>query len=369
MNSSESLKTKNSYRNKTKLSIILLLVSAILFFMAKYIGGFSNLYYKYIYLILVNTIARAFSLVPISVYEIILYAFCAFVIIKIIMFIYLKLRERITFKEIILKSITDMFIYLSLFIFLNVISQGINSFKDDFVQLTNLNINDTSEEKLIELCEYLKNNINELDNKIDKDDLGFLKLDNNVKQHRIENMENLGETYFCLQGFYPNPKPYIFSKIMSYQLLEGETTFTIEANYNNDMPKWNVPSTICHELSHIRGFNNEDEANYISFLSCINSKSYEYQYSGYLMAYTYCMNDLYRINLDAFKKINSDLSNNVKNELKNDSNYWSKYEGGISDLYNKTYDVLLKMGGQEAGIASYNGVVKLLVSGYKVQFF
>ena len=87
------------------------------------------------------------------------------------------------------------------------------------------------------------------------------------------------------------------------------------------------------------------------------------------MAYTYCMNDLYRINLDAFKKINSDLSNNVKNELKNDSNYWSKYEGGISDLYNKTYDVLLKMGGQEAGIASYNGVVKLLVSGYKVQFF
>jgi len=39
------------------------------------------------------------------------------------------------------------------------------------------------------------------------------------------------EIYPCLQGFYSSPKAYIFSKLMSYQLLEGETDFAIEANY------------------------------------------------------------------------------------------------------------------------------------------
>jgi len=40
----------------------------------------------------------------------------------------------------------------------------------------------------------------------------------------------------------------------------------------------------------------------------------------------------------------------------------------MSNLYNKVYDVLLKIGGQEEGIESYNGVVKLLISAYEVQF-
>ena len=284
------------------------------------------------------------------------------------MHIYLGLTKKLSFKEIIINSTTNFLIYISIFTFLNIITLSVNSFRSDFVTLTGLKIQDSSEEKLIELCDYLKDKLNELDGKIEKDEYGLLKLDNNAQEEGIDNMNNLGEIYPCLQGFYPNPKPYIFSEVMSYQLLEGETDFTLEANYNNDMPSFNIPSTICHELSHIRGFNNEDEANYISFLACINSKNYEYRYSGYLMAYSYCMNDLYDFDLEAFKKVSNELSDNVKAELKNDSLYWNKYSGGISKLHNEAYDKLLKMSGQEEGIKSYNAVVKLLISGYKVQF-
>ena len=86
------------------------------------------------------------------------------------------------------------------------------------------------------------------------------------------------------------------------------------------------------------------------------------------MAYSYCMNDLYYFNLEAFKKINNELSDNVKMELKADSLYWNKYRGEISEMHNDAYDKLLKMSGQEEGIKSYNAVVKLLISGYEVQF-
>ena len=368
MSKLEKMEKKLSCKNKLKISGVLLGLSFLLFVMSRYINKFSNVYYKYIYVTLVNTVSRGLSLIPFSLYEIGLCGFIILIFTKIIMYMYLGLAKKRSFKEIIITSTTSLLIYISVFIFLNMMDLGVNSFRTDFVTFTGLKVQNSSEEKLIELCDHFKDKLNELDGEIKKDENGFLKVDNDVKEEGISNMKNLGQTYPCLQGFYPRPKPYIFSKIMSYQLLEGETTFTMEANYNNEMPEWNIPSTICHELSHIRGFNNEDEANYISFLACINSKNYEYQYSGYLMAYSYCMNDLYNSNLDAFKKINNELSDNVKAELKNDSLYWNKYRGGISKTYNNIYDKLLKMGGQEEGIKSYNAVVKLLISGYEVQF-
>lgn len=361
-------KHKLSSRFKLKVSGVLLGISALLFIMARYVDNFANIYYKYVYVIIVNSIPRVLSLLPFSVYEIILYGFTLFVLVGLVRYIYLGLTKKLSLKKIIIGAVSNLLVCISIYAFFSVTTLAVNSFRSDFVTLTNLKIKASSEEALAELCEHLKDKLNELDGKINKDDNGLLKLDANAKQEAIDSMHNLGEIYPCVQGYYPRPKPYIFSKVMSYQLLEGETDFTLEPNYNNDMPKSDMPSTICHELSHVNGFINEDEANYISFLSCINSKSYEYQYSGYLMAYSYCMEDLYEFNVEDFKKVNSELSDNVKLELKNDILFWNKYRGGISKIYDDMYDKLLKAGGQEEGIRSYNAVVKLLVSGYGVQF-
>lgn len=363
-------KTKQKFliKKKLKVSITLLVISALLFTMARYIYTFADLYYKYIYVMLINSISKVTSLIPFLVYEILLYGFIIFICARIVIYIYLGLTKKFSFKKIIVNSTTNLLLYISIFIFLNMITLIVNSFKSNFITLTELKIQDNSAEKLVELGYYLKDKLNELDGKIKKDEYGVLKLDNNAKDEGIRSMEKLGETYPSLSGFYPKPKPYIFSKVMSYQLLMGETNFTLEANFNNDMPESNIPSTICHELSHIKGFNNEDEANYIGFLACINSENHEYQYSGYLMAYSYCMSDLYYFNLEAFNKINSELSDNVKLELRNDTLYWNKYRGIISTVHSKAYDELLKMSGQEEGIRSYNAVVKLLISGYKVQY-
>ena len=48
------------------------------------------------------------------------------------------------------------------------------------------------------------------------------------------------------------------------------------------MPYYNIPHTICHELSHLKGFMREDEANFIGYLACIGSDSPDFRYSGYL---------------------------------------------------------------------------------------
>lgn len=368
MNDKSKEKKNLSSKNKLRISVILLGISALLFILARYVDNFSNFYYNYFYIIVVNTIPRLFSLVPFSAYEMILYGFIMFIIARMIMYTYFGLTKKLSLKRIVIRSTSNFLLYVSIFIFFNMISLCINSFRDDFVTLTHLKIKKSSEKDLTELCSHFRDKLNELDGKINKDEKGFLKLDENVKQEGVDSMKNLGNIYSSLQGYYPKPKPYVFSEVMSYQLLAGETDFTLEPNYNNDMPHSDIPSTICHELSHVRGFINEDEANYISFLACINSENYEYQYSGYLMAYSYCMSDLYSFNEDAFKSVNDGLSNNVKLELKNDALFWNKYRGGISKMYNDIYDKLLKAGGQEEGIRSYNAVVKLLISGYGIQF-
>ena len=87
-----------------------------------------------------------------------------------------------------------------------------------------------------------------------------------------------------------------------------------------------------------------------------------------MMAYVYCMNDLYYADKDSFIEISRDTCDGVKRELMADDEFWDPYRGIVSDIYNFVYDKLLKMVGQKNGIHSYNGVVKLLVSGYNEQF-
>lgn len=353
---------------KIRISICLFVISGILLLAAKNISEFGQMYYKYVYKLLLNTAGRVFSLFPFSVYEFILIGFSLYFIYGILKYSIYVFKKDITIKKAIIEGCTNLLLYVSLFIFLNMIGQSINSFRPSFASLSGINVNEVNEEDLIDVCKTIRDRLNTLNDIIEKDNYGLLVLDEDTGKKGIENMNALSNKYSCLKGFYPNPKAYVFSNIMSYQLLQGETTFTIEANYNKDMAESNIPSTICHELSHIQGFNNENEANYISFLACINSEYNEYQYSGYLMAYVYCMNDLYYFNEEAFNDINDGLSSDVKNEIKMDTAFWRKYKGGISKVYNKVYDVLLKIGGQEDGIKSYNGVVKLIVSTYKEEW-
>lgn len=105
-------------------------------------------------------------------------------------------------------------------------------------------------------------------------------------------MRQLGETYEGLGGFYPTPKPLLSSDFMSQQHIAGcYYPFSMEANYNDVMYVMNLPSTLCHELGHLKGYIREDEANLIGYLACVRSDDIFFQYSGYLSVLYYVDND------------------------------------------------------------------------------
>lgn len=128
-----------------------------------------------------------------------------------------------------------------------------------------------------------------------------------MQDKAVEAMQNLGKgislgeqaeklrAYPDLDGYYPRPKAMYFSDFMCQQHMQGYYfPFSMEANYNDVMYVMNKPFTMCHELAHLRGYIFEDEANFIGYLACVQSDDIYFQYSGYLCAFSYLENDLYK---------------------------------------------------------------------------
>lgn len=64
-----------------------------------------------------------------------------------------------------------------------------------------------------------------------------------------------------LPAGYGQPKPVMASRLMSYGNITGiYIPFTCEANVNIDVPDYSIPATMCHELTHLRGYMREEEA-------------------------------------------------------------------------------------------------------------
>ena len=151
----------------------------------------------------------------------------------------------------------------------------------------------------------------------------------------------------------------------------------MEANYNDVMYIMNKPATMCHELAHLRGYIFEDEANFISFLACIQSDDPVFEYSGYLSVLYYLDNDFW----DAVGR-NRELYNaqpaitaqvHADNIFLTDEE-WKRINGKalintevVDEISDVVVDTTLKANGVGDGMNSYNRVVKLLLQYYKRQ--
>jgi len=199
-----------------------------------------------------------------------------------------------------------------------------------------------------------------------------------------ELMRQLGETYPQLDGYYPRPKAMFFSDFMCQQHMQGYYfPFSMEANYNDVMHILNIPSTMCHELAHLRGYIYEDEANFIAYLACVQSDEAFFQYAGYLSVLTYLNNDLYyawRDNRDAYEEavaalppVAVDEQVWIDNIFVTDEE-WERINGKawidtevVDQAADAFIDTNLKVNGIADGRVSYSRVVRLLLQYYKTE--
>ena len=349
-------------RAKQIASAVLLAAALVLSITARMVPGFAQWYSTHLYPVWVGSIGRLTGYLPFSAAEILLYLLLAAIALRAV-----RSAADIRKKQAGYKGAGwDLLLLAAALCFLYVVNCGINYHRDSFSESSGIQAEEYTVEELKEVCQWLTRKVEAYSDKVARKEDGGMVLEVPLDENVIAAMRELGEEYPELAGYYPKPKKLVNSWILSVQDLSGVySPFTIEANYNGDMQDYNIPFTACHELSHLRGFMQEQEANFIAFLACSGSEEEAFVYSGYLMGWIHCMNVLYRADYDVWEEVRSQLPPEAEADLKLNSEFWARYDGRIAEVSNRINDTYLKANGQADGVKSYNRMVDLIVAYYK----
>ncbi|MBQ6835124.1 MAG: DUF3810 domain-containing protein [Lachnospiraceae bacterium] len=350
---------KGKCMKKTWIITAALFIAAIALLAAsRIIPGFSEWYVQTIYPIIVGTIGRVMGWFLFSVVEFGLYAACLWIVWTLFRWIRRPM-----------KIVRRYALFVSGVLFLYAACCGVNYYRTPFsyyymMQKVNAGVPKTKEQEkeideiLKELCTWLTIKVNEARVDLDAGENMY----GDLQTKGVMAMNRLAEQYPALSGYYPKAKPVMISDILSIQQCSGVySPFTVEANYNRDMVSYNIPHTICHEMSHLRGFMREDEANFIGYLACLGAEDADYRYSGYLLGWIYAGNALAKLDYEQYVENYSMLSDPVIADLEANHDFWEQYEGQVANVQETVNDAYLKANGQAEGVRTYGRVVDLMI--------
>ena len=352
------------------ISLVLAAASAVLGACARMVPGFAHTYSITVYPVLVNTIGRFSSIFPFSLSEAGLYLAAVFCILNLLFLIKKPLA-----------ALSHLFFLACLLLFLYTAACGINYYRTPFSYEAGMVMEQSSTGELYSLCLFLTEQINSTLTETDHSGdalkglypgqtedtpLPSAAMLRELGMEGVKSMKGLGTAYPQLSGYYPYPKPLMNPRLLSIQQLCGiYSPFTIEANYNREMPYYNIPHTICHELSHLKGFMREDEANFIGYLACIGSDSPDFRYSGYLTGWVYAGNALAKADREAYYGLYGRLAPEAARDLAWNNQFWDRFDGKVAEASTQLNDRYLKANNQEDGVRSYGRMVDLMLAYYR----
>lgn len=343
------------------ISALLLICSGLLLVSARRIPGFAPWYSITVYPLLVGSLGRISGVLPISLSEL----FCAALPVAFAAGLAASITRSLKCHQRIfaglLHFLRHVILLVSILLFLYSANCGVNYYRDPFIDPMDYSDTVFSKEELASFCEYTVKRLNEIYDV--SGDIQAYPEGKELAGAAVESMHDLSAEYPDLEGFYPHPKQLTFmSRLFSNMGVSGiYSPFTIEANVNGEMTDLEKPFTSCHELSHLRGYMNEGEANYIGWLACIGSSNTAFRRSGWLIAWIYAGSSLHRTDPDLFTSIYKELPDAAIAELKENSKFWAEHETKASELQDKVNDAYLKSNGQQGGIQTYGTLTTLML--------
>lgn len=137
--------------------------------------------------------------------------------------------------------------------------------------------------------------------------------------------------------------------------------WTGEANYNRDMPPFQLPHTIAHEKAHQRGIGSEDEANFLAYIAGLRSPSDFARYSAQLFGQRQLLRELAVFDPETVDRLVASRHAGVQRDVDHANDYWRRFEGRPADLQRDVNDAYLKAHGVEEGIEAYRLSAYLIV--------
>lgn len=306
---------------------------------------------------------KFFSAAPFSVTEWVILFLVALGVVLLIVLLVRLIRRR--WSKAYRTGMTILSVSAALFA-LFCLWWGVLYYSDSFTEQAGLERRDVSVQELETVTKYFAAQANTLAERTERDRNGVCAMDKDAIFRRSADIyEGAEQTFPCLAAPAVRAKPVVLSRLLSYIHYTGFFfPYTAEANLNADSPVCLLPSTIAHELAHLRGVAREDEANFCAVVACMESGDDEYRYSGALLAYIYLGNALYSADYDAWHEVYSSLSEAVRADLTANNAYWKQFETPAADVSEKVYESFLQTYGDDRGMQSYGACVDLLTVYY-----
>ena len=353
--------------------LMLIAASVLLTAAGRLSKGFADFYAENIFPYISAPYVYISGLVPFSVGEVMILAALLLFFIGIplmILLLIFKKKSRRTIASVSLSAALWILCFVTVTESLNCFTlYGCTRFSERYFTPKEHN-----NEELGQLYSMLIDEANELALQVPRDDNDRFVLTSDTVTECRKAMKKASEQYPWLSGYYPQPKPIMFSYFMSQTGTAGMYfPFSMESTYNADMVAELRPSVICHEYAHLKGFMQEDEANFISFVATQGSSDPQVKYSGCLDALEYVHNQVYDNEVVSCY----DMTDRILPQVTNDwfrflpDNYWEENEDkevipteSVSAFSDTASDTSMKLNGVEDGIKSYSRMVNLLLDYY-----
>ncbi len=339
--------------------------------------GFSDFYVRKIYPVYSAIPVFLAGLLPFSLGEIMIIIFALMAIIGIpwvIIYVIVKRKDSEKTRRTLVRALRFL-CWVLVFIFAAetlgcFVMYHCTTFSDRYFEPAEHN-----EELLLDTLSKFSERIAELEPKMHRDSDGYIVLSEDTSDDCRRAMKQLGNEYSQLKGYYPKPKKIINSFFMSQEGIIGlYIPFAYEATYNRDIQPIAVPATVCHELSHLKGIIQENEASFTAIVACLKYGTDEMKYSALLDGFYYLYKNALELKgTDYEDRLWEAVACVPKNVWDYDigsyrADYWEKNKEKeiiptetVSAISDALTNANLTMNGVKDGINAYNRVVELLM--------
>ncbi|NNM24317.1 MAG: DUF3810 domain-containing protein [Flavobacteriaceae bacterium] len=352
-------------RNRTQVILALLLpVQYIALLILRQFPEFVEEYYSQgLYPYIAKLSRFVFGWIPFSIGDI----FYALLIVVLVRWIYKKSKRLISspvqFMVGVLSSLSVIYLLFNLL-------WGLNYYRVPLHQTLELERDYTTEE-LINTTQRLIEKSNELHRQLGYSD--STKIDLPYTQKEIFKKSSNG--YVHLSKEYPNlhvsPKSIkksTWSLGLTYMGYSGYfNPLTGEAQVNQLIKTYKFPVVSCHEQAHQIGYAAENEANFIATLAALHNEDPYIQYTGYIFALRYCVNEIARRDFEKYKEMLPTINYGILESYKEMREFWDRYANPFENVSKAFWDQFLKANNQSKGIMSYSYMVALVVNYFETR--
>ena len=177
-----------------------------------------------------------------------------------------------------------------------------------------------------------------------------------------ESFDSSPELALLPRGDFAPPKPVFSSEVLTRLGISGiYSPYTGEPNYNSDIPDFQLPFSIAHEMAHQRGVARESEANFVAYVVCINARDSFVRYSGYRNGIG-VLSELARVEPERARELARQLGPGYRADSLRGAQFWAKAAGRAGALSHRLNDLYLRANRVKSGAADYSNSTTLIIA-------